>query len=108
MDDELTLPNNPSLADVQAYVEKMCRQRGFNQDDVPKKFMMLMEEVGEMAKAARKDVGMHMADDAAKQDVAAEAADVLIVFVGLCNALGINLEQAFRDKEEHNKQRVWK
>lgn len=104
---KLYLKDDPTLADVQAYVDEMCKQRGFNRDDVPKKFMMLMEEVGEMAKAARKGVGMQMADNAAKQDVAEEAADVLIVFVGLCNALGIDLEQAFRAKEEHNKKRTW-
>jgi NTP pyrophosphatase (non-canonical NTP hydrolase) len=105
--DELVLPANPTLADYQKYVEDMCVQRKFN-DDVPQKFMMLMEEVGEMSKAARKGVGMKIADNAAKQNIAHEAADVLIVLIGLCNMLGINLEQAFREKEEQNKQRIWR
>jgi len=104
---ELTLPDNPTMADYQQYVRIMCEQRGFK-DDVPKKFMMLMEEVGEMSKAARKGVGMKIADNAAQQNIAHEAADILIVFIGLCNLLTIDLEQAFRDKEEQNKQRVWK
>jgi NTP pyrophosphatase (non-canonical NTP hydrolase) len=105
---ELSLPDNPTMADFQRYVREMCEQRGFNRDDIPKKFMMLMEEVGELSKAARKDVGMKLDSTATRQNVAHEAADVLIVFIGLCNALGIDLEQAFREKETYNKQRTWR
>lgn len=103
----LHLKDNPTLADLQAYVQEMVVERGFN-DDVRNKFMMLIEEVGEFAKASRKHAGMRYATDAQEQNVAGEAADVLIVLLGLCNLLGIDLEQAFRDKEERNKQRVWK
>jgi NTP pyrophosphatase (non-canonical NTP hydrolase) len=85
----------------------MVAERGFK-DDIANKFMMLTEEVGEFAKASRKQAGMKLADNAATQDVAAEAADVLIVLLGLCNLMGIDLEQAFRDKEEQNKQRTWR
>ena len=80
---------------------------GFN-DDVQKKFMMLIEEVGELAKASRKHAGMGYAEDARDQDVAGEAANVFIVFLHLCSLLGVDLEQAFREKEERNKKRVWK
>lgn len=103
----LRIPDNPTLADFQEYVREMAVERGFNKDDVPKKFMMLFEEVGEFAKTARKSAGMKLASDVAKQDAAAEAADTFIVLLGICNIMGIDLEQAFRDKEEHNKGRVW-
>jgi len=104
---KLHLKVNPTLADYQQYVREMVVERGFK-DDVQKKFMMLIEEVGELAKASRKHAGMRYAADAPKQDLAGEAADVLIVFLGLCNLLNVDLEQAFRNKEELNKKRVWK
>lgn len=103
---KLHLKENPTLADLQQYVREMVAERGFN-ENLPNKFMMLFEEVGEFAKASRKSAGMTLADNAPKQDVAAEAADVLIVLLALCNILNIDLEQAFRDKEAHNKKRTW-
>ena len=106
MSSKLHLKDQPTLADLQQYVRDMVAERGFN-DNIAQKFMLFTEEVGEFAKASRKSTGMHMALDAAKQDVAGEAADVLIVLLDLCNKLGVDLEQAFRDKEAHNKRRVW-
>ncbi|HEV7454289.1 MAG TPA: MazG nucleotide pyrophosphohydrolase domain-containing protein [Candidatus Saccharimonadales bacterium] len=105
--DELILPPNPTLADFQKYVADMVRIRGFN-DGVAQRFMMLLEESGEFAKAARKHAGMKFAADTHETDLQDEAADVFIVFMVLCSELGIDLEQAFRAKEERNKQRTWK
>jgi len=105
---QLHLKESPTLADLQQYVRAMAAERGFDKNTVEQRFQLLLEELGELAKAARKQGGMRFADDTSKRDVAEEAADVFIVFLGLCNLLGIDLEQAFRNKEEKNKQRVWK
>jgi NTP pyrophosphatase (non-canonical NTP hydrolase) len=107
----LSLKPEPTLADLQEYVRAMVAERNFRDgiEHLPKRFMLLTEEVGEFAKAARKTAGMKVAQDSKQeQSVADEAADVLIVLLGLCNMLGIDLEQALRDKEEKNKQREWK
>lgn len=104
---KLQLKANPTLKDMQQYVADMVVERGFN-NSVEQRFMLLIEEVGELAKASRKHAGMGYANDVRDQDVDAEAADVFIVFLHLCNLLNIDLEQAFRDKEEKNKKRVWK
>lgn len=106
---DLSLKQQPTLQDLQTYVDAAVRERGFDKDDVAKRFMLLAEEVGEFAKAARKTAGMKFAEDTSTRDsVDEEAADVLIVLLGLCNMLGIDLEQAFRDKEEKNKKRTWR
>jgi NTP pyrophosphatase (non-canonical NTP hydrolase) len=108
MTSKLALKSNPTLRDLQQYVKDMVVERGF-QDDVPRRFMLLLEETGEFAKAARKQVGsMKFAEDTEIKDLQYEAADVLIILLGLCNQLEIDLEQAFRDKEELNKKREWK
>ena len=69
---------------------------------------MLIEEVGELAKAVRKAVGGKM--DVSKPDPNAgeEAADVLWMLMCICNSLGIDLETAFRAKQEKNKLRTWR
>src|SRR5438876_10642538 len=101
---KLSLKSDPTLADFQQYVRDMVIERGFN-DTVANKFMMLIEETGELAKAARKHAGMKFAADTRRTDIEEEAADVFIVFLGVCNLLGIDLEAAFRAKEERNKKR---
>jgi NTP pyrophosphatase (non-canonical NTP hydrolase) len=70
--------------------------------------MKLQEELGEFARAARKYTGGKFAADTHTAEVDEEAADVFILLLGLCNLLGIDLEQAFRAKEAKNKKREWK
>jgi NTP pyrophosphatase (non-canonical NTP hydrolase) len=102
------LPERPTLQELQAYVANAVRDRGFDQTDVAKRFMLLLEECGEFARAARKQAGMKFAEDTHMAELSHEAADVLIVLLGICNMLDVDLEQAFRDKEELNKKRTWK
>jgi NTP pyrophosphatase (non-canonical NTP hydrolase) len=107
MASKLHLKAQPTVADLQKYVVEMVAERGFR-DDVSQRFMLLFEEVGEFAKAARKHVGLGYANDVHDQNLEGEAADVFIILLGLCNLLDIDLEQAFRDKEAINKKRQWK
>lgn len=107
---DLSLPDNPTLADLQSYVKQSIAERGFHDgvEHLAGRFMLLMEEAGEFAKASRGKAGLkHASDDAHEHSAADEAADVLIVLLGICNMLGIDLEEAFRAKEEKNKQRTW-
>lgn len=96
-----------TLADYQTRIQKLVIQRGFDQETVPEVMMLLMEEVGELAKAIRKQHGMKTDDNSQKHDVEEEAADVFWLLIDLCNRLGIDLEQAFADKEAKNAQRTW-
>lgn len=108
MDKHPVLAAKPALADIQRYVGETNIHRAHNTSPTTC-LLLLCEEVGELAKASRKSVGVHL--DAAKADdanVDEEAADVLWTLCSVCNALGIDLERAFRAKEEKNKSRVWK
>ncbi len=72
--------------------------------------LLLIEEVGELAKALRKNK-VNMPIDKEKrfveESIEEEIADVFIVLVGLCNKLNISLKDCFVDKEEKNSRRVW-
>lgn len=104
---KLFLKEHPTLADLQAYVAEMIKERGFD-DNLPQRFMLFLEEAGEFARSARKQAGLKFAEDTHRAEVGHEAADVLIILLGLCNLLDVDLERAFREKEEQNKTRTWK
>ena len=107
MESKLILKENPTLHDLQEYVAAMVVERGFEKETIPEIFMLLMEECGEMAKAARKERNIHTDKNSEKFHLAHEAADVFIYLLDICNKFDIDLEEAFREKEEINKGRVW-
>lgn len=104
----LSLQSNPSIEDFQKYVANMMAERGFDSHDVTGQFLQFCEEVGELAKAIRKTEGKAMDAKSHVGTVAEELADTFIYLLYFCNYFGVNLEQAFRDKEEVNKKRTWK
>jgi len=107
VDSKLFLKDNPTLADFQEYAATLVKERGFDHETVAERFMLLMEECGELAKAARKSQNIKSDANSKTYHVDEEAADVFIYLLHICNQLGIDLEQAFRAKEEINKQRIW-
>jgi len=103
----LTLPEHPTLQDFQAYVAHMVKERGFDSETISEIFMLLQEEIGELAKAARKTQNIKTDQTSEQFHLAHEAADVFIYLLDICNHFNIDLEKAFREKEEINKKRVW-
>jgi NTP pyrophosphatase (non-canonical NTP hydrolase) len=102
------LPDHPTLTDLQRYVEQVCQERGWTKDNYSEKFLLFIEEVGELAKAIRKRAGLY--DEKAKQkqvNLEEEFADVLSYVLDLANYFQIDLEKAFRDKEQINEARKW-
>lgn len=106
--EDLELKNNPTLRDFQRYVAEMIKVRGFDEETVPEIFMLFLEECGELAKAVRKTQNIKSDKNSENFHVAEEAADVFIYLLDICNHLDIDLEEAFRGKEEKNKKREWK
>ncbi len=105
----LKLKSNPTLKDFQNYVLQMKQERGFNTDDKFYECCLLAEECGEVISAIRKNSKYgSIGSGSIVGNVAEELADVFIYICSLANMHNIDLEQAFRDKEEKNKQRTWK
>ena len=73
--------------------------------------LLLLEEVGELAKAIRKNA-TNMSIDKDKishyDTIESEVADVFIVLNSVCNKLDIDLYQALKEKEKKNIKREWK
>src|SRR5579859_5381687 len=102
------LPEHPTLKDLQNYIDEVCRERGWVKDTYAEKFLLFSEEVGELAKAMRKAAGLY--EEKAKQKnikLEEEFVDVLSYLLDLANCLQVDLEKAFREKEQVNLSRKW-
>lgn len=99
-----------SLNEIQSYIEKVMEIRGFNKEKSSDKILLLIEEVGELAKAIRKNeskLGIDKSKEYNYSSVESEIADVFIVLLSLCDILNIDLLKIFLDKEEENIKRTW-
>lgn len=104
------LENDKSLAQIQDYIKKVINLRGFSEQNIEKTMLLLTEEVGELAKAIRKDK-TSMSIDKSKinnyDTIESEVADVFIVLCSICNKLNIDLFSALKDKEKENIKIKW-
>jgi NTP pyrophosphatase (non-canonical NTP hydrolase) len=103
-----TLKEDPTLKELQAYLAEVCLERGWTKDSPSEKFVLFIEEVGELAKAMRKAAGLYE-EQAKPRDISLEEefADVLSYLLDLANLYHVDLEQAFRDKDLINRTRIW-
>ncbi|NOQ25007.1 MAG: pyrophosphohydrolase [Bacteroidales bacterium] len=105
---KLLLKENPTLKDYQEYVIKLEKERGFEHQNVLQKSLLLGEEIGELFKAIRKMEAISIDKNKSKiTTVEEELADILIYVCAIANRYNIDVETAFREKEEENKKRVW-
>jgi len=110
----LKLKKNPTLKNLQKYIEEACKERGWNKNTHLEKFLLFTEEVGELAKAMRKSIALwhesdkyRETDEEKRRELEGEFADVLNYLLDLANHFDVDLEKAFRAKEEINKKRKW-
>ena len=104
------LTDKSSINEIQSYIKEVMQIRGFNKEKSSDKILLLVEEVGELAKAIRKNekkLGIDKTKEYNYSSIESEIADVFIVLLSICDVLNINLFRAFLDKEEENIKRVW-
>ena len=104
------LSKENSINEIQSYIKKIMEIRGFNKEKSSDKILLLVEEVGELAKAIRKNeskLGIDKTKEYNYSSVESEVADVFIVLLSICDILNIDLFKAFLEKEEENIKRTW-
>jgi len=104
-----TLKAAPTLGDLQAFVATAVKRRGFAEEGLVDVALLLVEEVGELAKAIRVETGLKVAPDDMRRcpSLRLELADCLIYLADLANLANISLEDALREKEALNAGRRW-
>ena len=104
----LFLKEHPTISDFQEYVKKLEKERGFDVTSSNiQTALQLGEEVGELFKAIRKTEKMRVDENSKFTSIGEELADIFIFTLVIANRYEINLEHAFREKEEINKKRNW-
>lgn len=105
------LKSTSTLSDIQTYIKKVLQLRGFENQNVKDKLLLLAEEVGELVKAVRKN-SLGASVDLKKienyDSVESEIADVLIVLISVANILDVDIFKSLKEKEQININRKWK
>lgn len=98
-----------TLKELQDYVQDMIRLRGFEEESIGDALLLLVEEVGELAKAIRNLLGLKFSRKRdLRKNVKEELADCLIYLLDVANLAKIDLEKAFQEKERHSSRRNWR
>ena len=99
---ELEKTNN--LNEIQNYIKQVIDIRGLESQTVLENMLLLSEEVGELAKAIRKET-KSMSVDTEKlynyDTIESEIADVFIVLNNISNKLNINIFDSLVKKREN-------
>ena len=104
------LTDKSSINEIQSYIKEVMEIRGFNKEKSSDKILLLVEAVGELAKAIRKNekkLGIDKTKEYNYSSIESEIADVFIVLLSICDIVNITLFKAFLDKEEENIKRIW-
>ncbi|MFJ8530962.1 MazG nucleotide pyrophosphohydrolase domain-containing protein [Bacillus sp. NPDC094106] len=91
------------LSEFQQYVSNFSKEKGFADTTIEKRTMYLMAELGELTEAILK----RNDDDNIKREIGLEMFDVVWNVCDLANKLEIDLEEAFQEKVEINRDREW-
>ena len=97
-----------TLKELQKFYAEKSKERGFDKETAQDTLLLMIEEVGELAQAVRKQAGIKTDDKSKIYSLEEELADILAYLLHLSNILGLDLEDSFWKKEEENKKRVWK
>ena len=105
------LKDTNTLREVQEYINNINEIRGFNNQEITKTMLLLIEEVGELAKAIRKsatDMKTDINKEYSYDTVESEVSDVFYVLSCVCNKLNIDIFDCLKGKERKNIDRNWK
>jgi len=102
--DEFQTPA-PALKAFQEYYRRVAVQRGYNTEGPKDCLLLMVEEVGELARALRKREKLVRHGSFEGLDEAQELADVFLYVVHMANVLDVDLSKCVRQKELINLQK---
>jgi len=91
-----------ALGALQNYYRRVAERRGWHSETPTESLLLLTEELGELARAVRKDLGLRRDTSYPDSTIAAELADVQLYLVHLANSLEVDLAEAVTSKEQVN------
>lgn len=92
-------PPAPALRAFQEYYRRAAIQRGYTKEHPKDCLLLMVEEVGELARALRKREKLVRHGSYGNSNEAHELADVFLYVVHMANILGLDLANVVREKE---------
>ncbi|HEY88665.1 MAG TPA: hypothetical protein G4N98_02885 [Thermoflexia bacterium] len=81
-------------------------RRGFNVTDVGKEIVLMVEELGELARAYKQSNRLPVAEINCRVEMVDEVGDLLVYCLGLCEMLDVNAEEVLVEIVERNQTRT--
>lgn len=90
-----------TIKHLQEYFTQKIKERGFEDDSLHERLLLLTEELGELVHACRKVSGMNV-DQSREitEKVGEEVADVLAMLLAVGIELNLDIEKEFTEKEK--------
>lgn len=95
-------PPAPAIKAFQEYYKRAAVQRGYSKEGPKECLLLMVEEVGELARAIRKREKLVRHGSYRDSNEAHELADVFLYVIHMANVLGFDLADVVRDKEFKN------
>jgi NTP pyrophosphatase (non-canonical NTP hydrolase) len=93
------------LFKIQKEIYQNKVHRNFNVTDVSKEIVLMVEELGELAKAYKNSNKKPAKEIDKKDEIVDAIGDLMIYCLGLCEMLGVNSEEVLKQIIENNKSR---
>ncbi len=98
-----------AIKHLQEYVAEKIKERGFEDETLHERLLLLTEEVGELVRACRKATGMNVDQNREiKNNIGEEVADVINLVFAVAEKAGIDAEREFILKNEEIDKRSYK
>lgn len=96
----------PAVQAFQNYYRRAAIERGYGKESARDTLLLMVEEVGELARAIRKQDSIKRHGKPITEEVAPELADVFIYVVHMANVLGLSLSEIVTHKELRNVEKI--
>ena len=98
-----------TISNLQEYVAEKIKTRGFEDETLQERLLLLTEELGELVNACRKISGMNVDKDREiKNETGEEIVDVINLVFAVGIKLGLDIEKEFIAKEAIIDKRIYK
>lgn len=95
-----------SLSELQKAIYQNKVARGFNVVDIGKEIVLMVEELGELARAYKNSNKKPAGEIDQKEEMVDAIGDLMVYCLGLCEMLGVNSEEVLEKIAENNKKRT--